>query len=137
MKVEELQRVAEDKVGRVIKRNVTVEPHEDSTMLYLAQFGFSMEAVKPANTHKTRSADVLISGAIWEIKSPTTFNKSTIKEDFRKAASQSDRVIFDLRRVKKYANDVEEQIIKLFKGKGRVRRLMIIEKGGKILDFTK
>ena len=137
MKIKELQKVSGNKIGRVDKKNVSTEPHEDSTILYLTQFGLNIELVKPANTYKTKSADVFMLGAIWEIKSPTTSNKATIKADFRKAKSQSNRIIFDLRRVKKNANDVEKQIIKIFQGRGRVRRLIIIEKDGKVLDYSK
>ena len=115
----------------------STEPHEDSTILYLTQFGLDIELVKPANAYKTKNADVFMMGAIWEMKSPTTFNKATIKADFRKAKSQSDRIIFDLRRVKKNADDVEKQVLQIFKGRGRVRRLIIIEKDGKVLDYTK
>lgn len=137
MKVKELQKVPSDKIGRVNKNNVSTEPHEDSTILYLTQFGLDIELVKPANAYKTRSADAFMLGAIWEIKSPITSNKSTIKADFRKAKSQSSRIIFDLRRVKKNADDVKKYILKLFQGRGRVRRLMIIEKNGKVLDYSR
>ena len=137
MKVKELQKVMGDKIGRVDQNGVSTEPHEDSTILYLAQFGFDIEVIKPANTKKTKNADVFMLGAIWEMKAPTTFNKATIKEDFRRAAGQSDRVIFDLRRLKRHAGDVEKQIVGLFSGRGKVRQLIIIEKEGKVLYFTK
>ena len=137
MKIKELQKVSSDKIGRVDKNNVDIESHEDSTILYLAQFGFDIEVVKPTNAYKTNSADIIMMGAIWEIKSPISYNKATIKSDFRKASGQSDRIIFDLRRVRKYADDVEKQIITIFKGRGRVRRLMIIKSDGRVLDFYK
>lgn len=137
MKIVELKRVPDDKVGRVVTNGVKLEPHEESTAVYLTQFGFNVEYLKPRNTYKTGSADFLISGAIWETKSPTTFKKSTIKTDFRKAKKQSDRIIFDLRRVKKYADDIEKYIIKIFSEPGHVRHLIIIEKSGKAIDFSK
>lgn len=137
MKVRELQLVPREKIGRVNKNGVSTEPHEDSTILYLAQFGLDIELVRPANAYKTKNADVFIMGAIWEMKSPTTYNKATIKADFRKAKSQSDRIIFDLRRVKKNADDVEKQVLKIFEGRGRVRRLIIIKKDGRVLDYSK
>lgn len=137
MKVRELRLVSSDKIGRVDRKGVSTELHEDSTILYLTQFGLDIELVKPANTHKTNNADVFMLGAIWEMKSPTTCNKATIKADFRKAKLQSDRIIFDLRRVKKNADDVERQLIKIFQGRGRVRRLIIIGKNGKVLDYSK
>lgn len=137
MKIKELQKVSKHKIGRVDKNNIDIEPHEDSTILYLAQFGFDIEVVKPTNAYKAKSPDIFMMGAIWEMKSPISYNKSTIKSDFRRAGEQSDRVVFDLRRVKKYAGDVEKQIISTFKGRGRVRRLIIIEKDGRVLDFCK
>ncbi|MDO5481218.1 MAG: hypothetical protein Q4F60_02655 [Candidatus Saccharibacteria bacterium] len=137
MRIRELEIVSGKKIGRIDKKNVVTEPHEDSTVVYLAQFGFDIELVKPANTYKTKSADAFMMGAIWEMKSPTTFNKATIKADFRKAKSQSNRIIFDLRRVKKNADDVEKQILKIFEGRGRVKKLIIIEKSGKVLDCSK
>ncbi len=137
MKIKELSQVPGDKVGRVNKKGVSTESHEDSTILYLTQFGLDIELIKPANVPKTKNADIFMLGATWEMESPTTCNKTTIKADFRKAKSQSDRIIFDLRRVKKDADGVEKQILKIFEGRGRVRRLIIIEKSGKILDCIK
>ena len=137
MKIRELEKVPSDRIGRVDKKDANPKPHEESTAVHLAQFGFDIEFVKPTNTYKAKSADAFIMGSIWEMKAPTTFNKATIKEDFRRAKDQSDRIIFDLRRVKKHADDVGKQIIAIFKGKGRVRKLIIIEKNGKVFDFSK
>lgn len=40
MKIMELQRASKDRIGRVNKNGVKLYPHEDSTALRLAQFGF-------------------------------------------------------------------------------------------------
>lgn len=137
MKIRELQKVPKNKIGRVDKNGVKAEPHEESTALYLTQYGFYIEFVKPRNSYKANSADFMISGSLWETKSPITFKESTIKGDFRKAKKQSDRIIFDLRRVKKYADDVEKYIISIFEEPGYVRRLMIIRKDGSLVAFSK
>ena len=137
MKIKELKPAPSHKIGKVNKNGVITEPHEDSTILYLTQFGFNIDLIKPTNAHKTKSADIFMSNSIWEIKSPTTNKESTIKEDFRKAKSQSDRIIFDLRRIKKYDEDVEKQLVKLFSNRGRVRIMIIIRKNGKVVDFSK
>ena len=137
MKIIERKPVIADKVGRVIKNGVITEPHEDSTILYLTQFGIDVELLKPKNTPKIKNADIFIMGSVWEMKSPTSFKKSTIKENFRKASSQADRIIFDLRRVKKHADEVEKYILSLFRGKGEIRKLIIITKDGRLLAYSK
>lgn len=137
MKIAEIRPAPDDKIGRVKKNGVMTEPHEDSTILYLTQFGFDIELIKPTSTEKANNPDVLIMGTIWEIKGPKSSNETTIKNRFRKASKQSTKIIFDLRGIKGDANKVEKQIIKLLNGNGRVRRMMIIEKSGKLLDIAK
>ena len=51
-----------------------MEPHEENTAEYLTLYGFSIEAIRPVNTPKVHNPDFLISGTIWEVKSPTTNN---------------------------------------------------------------
>ena len=137
MKVKELQRVSEDKVGHVNKNGVRPEPNEESTFDYLALFGFNVELIKPTRTQKVKNPDILIMGAVWEVKTPISSSKNTIKNRFREASNQATKIIFDLRNIKKDANKVEKQIIDLFKGDGQVRHMMIIERDGKLLDFIK
>lgn len=137
MKITRLRPVPNDKVGRVKKNGVITEPQEDSTLLYLTQFGFDIEVIKPTSTQKVHNPDALILGTIWEIKTPESSNAMTIKNRFRKAAKQSERVIFDLRNIKIGANKVEKQLIGLLQENGRVRRMMIIEGDGALLDIIK
>ena len=137
MKIKEIERVPKNKIGRVNKNGIKLEPQEDSALLYLTQYGFSIDVIKPRNTYKVKTADIFMSGAIWELKSPITFKESTIKSDFRKAKLQSDRVIFDLRGVKKYSDNVEKYIVRIFEKPGFVRKLIIIEKNGKVLYYSK
>lgn len=82
-------------------------------------------------------AVVFIMGGIWEVKTPTSSNRNTIKNRFREASKQSTKVIFDLRFVENDAKRVQRQIIEMFENGGQVRRLMIIENGGKLLDLYK
>ena len=137
MKIKKLQQVPHDKIGRVDKNNVKLEPHEESTILYLSQFGFDIELIRPSSTKKSNNPDILIMGTIWEIKGPESSNKTTIKNRFRKASKQSTKIVFDLRKVRKDVNKVEKQVFQLFKGDGKIRRMMIIEKDGTLLDITK
>lgn len=137
MKITELHPVPFDKIGRVITNNVSTESHEDSTILFLTQLGFDIELIRPASTKKANNPDLLIMGTIWEMKRPNSSNENTIKNRFRKASKQASKIIFDLRNVKRDADKVEKQIIDLLKSGGRVRRIIIIEKSGRVLDVIK
>ena len=137
MKIKVLEKVPKNKIGHLDKSKTKPEPHEENTAKHLIQFGIDVEFIRPSNTYKTNSADVFMLGAIWEMKAPITYKESTIKGDFRKAKHQSDRIIFDLRRVKKHSKDVEKYIIKIFEQPGFVRKLIIIEKDGKTFELSK
>ena len=55
----------------------------------------------------------------------------------KKASKQASRVIFDLRNIKNGYDKAEYSLIKLFYGNTRIRRMIIIKKNGKTLDFRK
>lgn len=137
MKIKELPKVSKDKIGHINKNGVKSELSEEATFDYLTLFGFNIELIKPTSTEKAKNADMLIMGSIWEVKTPTSSSRSTIKARFRKASKQATRVIFDLRFIKGDAEKVQKQIIEMFDKGGQIRHLMIIEKGGKLLDFCK
>lgn len=137
MQIIELKKVPSHKIGRVNRNNVKTEPGEDSTFLYLTQFGFDIEIIKPAISQRTKNPDILMLGTIWEVKMPTSSNESTIKTDFRKASKQSTKIIFDLRGIKRDADKIEKYIIKLFDRPGRVNRMILVKKNGVALDIFK
>lgn len=137
MKTKEIKKVSKNRIGRISKNGVKPEPNEDNTFNYLALYGFDIELIKPTRTKKVKNPDVLIMGAVWEAKTPISSNKNTIKNRFREAADQASKVIFDLRNIRNGADEAEKQIIELFKGNGKVRRMIVIEKSGKLLDFIK
>ncbi len=76
-------------------------------------------------------------GAIWEMKSPESINKKTLKKRIHKASLQSTHIIFDLRRIVKDSDKVERDIVEKFKNKSTLRRLIIIRKTGETLDIQK
>ena len=138
LKVRELKPVSGNKVGRIKKNGIITEPHEDSTFVFLAQFGFDIELIKPTNIRKAKNPDILISGVIWEIKSPESNNKKTLKKRMHIASLQSDRIIFDLRRIKeKYCAEMEKNVLQKFKEKTTFKRLLLITHEGRLLDITK
>ena len=136
MLIKELKVLPKEKHGRFIE-NTKIEKHEKRTCRYLLKFGFNIETINPVNISGTNNPDILISGAIWEIKSPFSYNKQTLKNRMKKASKQASRVIFDLRNIKNGYDKAEYSLIKLFYGNTRIRRMIIIKKNGKTLDFRK
>ena len=137
MKIIELYQVSKNRRGSFRKNGVRLEPHEEKTAKFLTLYGFNIEVICPNNTPKTKSPDILMSGTIWEMKAPIKYNKNTLKKKIRKASSQAQRVIYDLRNVKKDHDELRRAVIKLFEGNPNIRRMIIITKDNQVLEFFK
>ncbi len=137
MKVNELKPVSKSKIGRIIAKDIHLEPHEYETILFLALFGFNIEIVKPTNIPKANNPDFVINGAVWEAKSPLGSGKYTIQRHFHKAGHQSDRMVLDLRRMKAPASELEVEAIKRFGFSKSIKHLMLVTKDGRLLDIKK
>ena len=71
------------------------------------------------------------------MKAPTKYNKNTFKVRIKKASKQAKRIVFDLRNMKEKYDEAQNFIIDLFIGNREIRRMIIITKRGKVLDFRK
>ena len=137
MKITELQRVPKNKHGKFRKNKAKLCPHEEDTINHLISYGFTVDVICPVRTPKMRNPDILIDGAIWEMKSPVSSNLKTIKKRMHEASEQATRIIVDLRRLRKEHKKVEKDIIKRFHSKGSLRRMLLITKDGSVFDYKK
>lgn len=136
MKIIERKIVNKNRYGKIIFNNYGLEEPEKETIFYLVKFGFDIEILKPSNIPKSKNPDLLMLGTTWEIKSPQKFNRATIQTKFRKAVKQSGgRGIFDLRNVN--SEEAELYIMKLFLSTREMKRIMIIQEDGQLLDIFK
>lgn len=85
--------------------------------------------------HKT--PDLSIKNLSWEIKSPTGTGKHNIQHCLQDASSQSQNIILDTRRSKIHQNRIKIEATRQFKLIRRAKRLLIITKDGKIIEFNK
>ena len=136
-KTAKLKSVTKSKYGHIVSNGVMLEAHEYDTLLHLTTFGFDIEVINPVNTPKSNNPDIEMLGTIWEIKSPETTNKKTLKKRFHKASMQASNLIFDLRRVRKEDSIVEGDVLSRFDKNANVRRMLLIEKNGEVLDIRK
>lgn len=137
MTSEELTKVRKNKIGRVKTNGMHKEAHEYETALYLALFGLEIEFIVETYTKGTHNADFLMLGTIWEAKSPNGSSKHSIERNFHAAGHQSSCLILDLRRFKLPADRSETEAIKQFKLSRNIRRMILITKDGRVLDFKK
>ncbi len=123
------------KSGKIIPNGVSPEKHELDMVLVFTQLGYDVEFIPASSTPHSKTPDVIISGKEWEMKSPVGHSKSTLEHSFKKAAKQSENIIIDLRRTKVEEAIAISQLEGLFRKSKRVKRLKMISKKGKILDF--
>ena len=137
MVIQELQKVAANKIGRVNKNAVKLLPHEDSTALHLAQYGFNIDYIMPRHAFKAKNPDFLVNGVVWEAKSPEGNGKNTIKHQFDGTSKQSNLMILDLRRIRMPSDKAKSQAIARFEKTKNIKRLLLITKDGSLLDIKR
>jgi len=62
------------------------EPHEvDAAMILARHYKCAVEFLAPVDDYKRKTADIVMLGVLWEIKSPIGASKSTIGNQFQVA----------------------------------------------------
>ena len=87
------------------------------------------------SNHKT--ADFLIDGMRWELKSPTGTGKYNIQHQVKAAAKQSSNVIIDARRSKMHIIKLRNELKRQFTYTKPINRLILIEKDKKIIELSR
>jgi len=89
------------------------ESHEiDAAWVLARHFRCVIEFLVPVDDYLRKTADIMMLGAQWEIKSPTGASKSTIEKQFRRASKQAKCVIIDTRRTPLEDKEIEKAIIR-------------------------
>ncbi len=104
-------------------------------MVFLTSKGFDVELIPPVLERKT--PDTKMGRLFWEIKRPTANSKYTIPHAFKSALKQSQNIIFDLRSSKLHQEQAFSRLKREFELSKGVKRLKVILKSHRILDFTK
>lgn len=108
-------------------------PHELRVANILALAGHTVEFL-PTGTQKT--ADILLDGIEYEIKSPLTNNPKKIIRNVKRALQQSQNVIIDSSRIKGMRDDVlRKLLVSRAKDQKTLKRLLLITKRGQVIDI--
>jgi len=117
--------------------NSPPEPHEIDAAQILAQyFRCDVEFLVPVDDYLRKSADILIQGVAWEIKSPTGGSKATIQNQFRRASKQAKNIILDTRRSKLDYETIEKRVMLEVK-RSSFKKVLLINKFEKVIVIRK
>ena len=84
----------------VVPRGTSVWPHELATAKALAMAGHDVEFLPRIDGKEVKSADVLMDGVAWEMKSPTSAGVESLQKVLRSAGRQSHNVIVNTARMR-------------------------------------
>lgn len=108
--------------------------HEMRVARILSRDGHNVEFIPPA---LTRTADILLDGVEFEIKSPQGNKLTTIERNLKRATKQSRNIVFDSSRMKQMSDrKILQNIIYHAKHQKLIKRVIFIGKNGKITDLT-
>ena len=119
-----------------IAGDVNVWPHELETAKALARAGLTVEFIRRSEEQHAVSADVLIGGLVWEMKSPTSGKMRMVQQNLCRATRQSENVIFDSRRMKGLPDRaIEREVRKQSAELKHLKRLKCVNRHGDVIDI--
>lgn len=81
--------------------------------------------------------DIKMGGLEWEMKAPLGEGNQLMENTIQRAMKQSQNIIVDLRHTKRHQTKCLRELEKQFLSKKGIKRLKVITKSGKTLDFEK
>ena len=114
------------------------ESHEVDVAFILARhYRETVEFLIPVDDYKRKSADIIMLGVEWEIKSPHGASKSTIGNQFRFASKQSKNIIIDTRRTKLEYESIVSKVLFEIKKRPAIKKVILIDKFEKVIEIQK
>lgn len=126
------------KSGKVIiPASIVPWDHELKTAHALAQHGFTVEFVAVSNNHKAKTADVVIDGVLYEIKSPKTDKLSAVERNLKRATKQSGNTIIDSRRMSKLHDaTIQKFLAQKLKQQKTIKKILFVNRRHKVIDIS-
>jgi len=126
------------KSGKVIIP-ASIDPwdHELKTAHALARHGFTVEFVAVSNNHKAKTADVVIDGTLYEIKSPKTDKLSAVERNLKRATKQSGNIIIDSRRMSKLHDaTIQKFLAQKLKQQKTIKKILFVNRKHEVIDIS-
>ena len=130
--------IAPGQVNILVGHPSPPEPHEIEAAWALAwHFKCTVEFLIPVDDYKRKTADIVMLGSLWEIKCPIGTSKSTIGNQFRVASKQARNIVIDTRRTKLDYDGIVKRVIFELRERPSVKRVILINKSGEVIEFDK
>lgn len=128
---------AMNKKGKITPNGVVLKTHENATAVFLTEQGFDVELIPASNIEGVHTPDIKMDGLKWEMKAPLGEGNQLMENTIQRALRQSQNIIIDLRHTKRHQTKCLRELEKQFLNKKGIKRLKVITKSGKTLDFEK
>ena len=125
------------KKGKITPNGVVLKTHENATAVFLTEQGFDVELIPTSNIEGVHTPDIKMDGLKWEMKAPLGEGNQLMENTIQRALKQSQNIIVDLRHTKRHQTKCLRELEKQFSNKKGIKRLKVITKSGKTLDFEK
>ena len=114
------------------------EDHEIEIASILAKhFQSTVEFLIPIDDYMRKTADILMLGVEWEMKSPHGSSQSTIRNQLRRASKQSKNIIVDTRRTKLEYEVIAKKVLYEMHKNPSVKRVILIDKFENVIELHK
>ena len=118
----------------IVPANANPWPHEQRVAKILALAGHAVEFIPESNT---KTADILLDGVEFEIKSPKSANANSLEHILKKAVNQSCNIIIDTSRMKNIRDDNTRRfLVNQARLRKQIKKLIMITKQGQIIDVS-
>jgi hypothetical protein len=118
----------------IVPANANPWPHEQRVAKILALAGHAVEFIPESNT---KTADILLDGVGFEIKSPKSANANSLEHILKKAVKQSCNIIIDTSRMKNIRDDNTRRfLVNQARLRKQIKKLIMITKQGQIIDVS-
>lgn len=122
------------KNGTFIAPGRKIWSHELHVAEILTLAGHNIEFIEESNLH---TADILLDGIEFEIKSPKTSNTNSLEHLLKKALKQSPNIIIDTSRMKHSRDDnIRKFLVAQAKSRKQIKKLIMVTKHGQIIDIS-
>lgn len=118
----------------IVPANANPWPHEQRVAKILALAGHAVEFIPESNI---KTADILLDGVEFEIKSPKSANANSLEHILKKAVKQSCNIIIDTSRMKNIRDDNTRRfLVNQARLRKQIKKLIMITKQGQIIDVS-
>ena len=108
--------------------------HEFRVAEILAAAGYEVKFLPELNR---KTADILLNGVEYEIKSPKSFASNSLEHLLKKALKQSPNIIIDISRLRRIRErNILNFLIKQARIRKRIKKIIVITRQGRVVDVS-